>query len=146
MDDEGVVCVGPQLADHHLGGLEADLAGREEHVGATGQAELRARVQARSRVISGHGPALEHTSARLDFRAHDALVRLHPQAAVLSLELGDAAIVRRRWRSASTPGPRLADETLQAVAGVTTPPKAARGGPLQNHRGLIHHRDELLWR
>jgi len=42
MDDEGVLCVGPELAHHHPGGLQAGLVGREEHIGAAGQAELRA--------------------------------------------------------------------------------------------------------
>lgn len=42
VDDEGVVRVGSELAHHHPGGLQACLARREEHIGATGQAELRA--------------------------------------------------------------------------------------------------------
>lgn len=53
VDDEGVVRVGPELAHHHPGGLQANLSGREEHIGATGQAELRAGARAGSWVIPG---------------------------------------------------------------------------------------------
>lgn len=145
VDNEGVVCVGPELAHHHPGGLQAGLAGREEHIGATGQAELRAGARVQLRVISRRRPALENTSPWLAVRSHNPLVRLHPQATVLSLGLGDAAIPGEGFSASLTAAPCLTDETLQTVAGVTSSSKPARRGPLQDHRGLIHHGDELLW-
>lgn len=142
VDDEGVVRVGPQLAHHHLGGFQAGLAWGEDDVGAAGQAQLRAGNGARAE--SGEIPrcwsALEYSSPRLDFRSHNALVGLHAEATVLRLDLGRAMIPREGFTAC------LADETLQAVTGVTSSSQPARGGPLQDHRGLVHHGDELLRR
>lgn len=59
VDGEGVVRVRPQLAHDDLGGLQAGLAGREEHVRAAGQAELGDGVRAQSGVLSGRPLALE---------------------------------------------------------------------------------------
>lgn len=59
VDGESVVGVRPQLAHDNFGGLQACLAGREEHVRAAGQAELGAGVGAQSGVLSGRSPALE---------------------------------------------------------------------------------------
>jgi len=39
----------------------------------------------------------------------------------------------------------LTNEALKTVAGVTSSSQTARGAPLQDHRGLVHHGDELLW-
>lgn len=140
VDDEGVAGVGPQLAHHHLGGLEACLARRKDHVRAAGQAQLGAqtRIRAWSRLII----PLEYTPVCLDPSSHNALVRLRPRAGVLSLQLGDTAVVRRL--SAYAVAARLTDETLQTVAGVASASEAAGRGPLQHHRGLVDHRDELL--
>lgn len=63
VDNKGVVRVGPELAHHHPGGLQAGLTRREEHSWAAGQAKLRARdgVGTGPGVISS--PALENPSA-----------------------------------------------------------------------------------
>lgn len=145
VDDEGVVCMGPKLAHHHPGGLQASLAWGDEHIRATGQAELRAGVWAESWVTSRHWLALKDTSPCLNFRSHNPLVWLHPRTTVLSLRLGDAAIPVEDFAAILTRVPRLTDETFQTVAGVTSSSEPARGGPFQDHRGFVHHRDELLW-
>lgn len=142
MDDECVVRVGPELADHHPGGLQAGLVGREDDVGATGQAELGAG--AGPRVVSGCWSALVDASPRLDFRTHDPLVRLHPLAPALGLGLGGAVIPGQSFAAGVTAARCWTNETLETVAGVTSSSQPARGGPLQDHRGLVHHGDELL--
>lgn len=62
VDGEGVVRVRPQLAHNDFGGLQAGLAGREEHIRAAGQAQLGAGVRAQSGVLSERSPALENPS------------------------------------------------------------------------------------
>lgn len=144
LDGEGVVRVCPQLAHDDLGGPQAGLAGREEHVGAAGQAELGGGVRARSGVLSWRPLALEARFTCLDSSSHNPLVRLHLRAHALGLRPGDAAIFEA-FPSVLVPAPRLTDEALQTVTGVAATSQAAGGGPLQNHRRLVHGGDELLW-
>lgn len=138
---ERVVRVRPQLAHDDFGGLQAGLGRREEHVRAAGQAEVGAGVRAQAGVLSGRSPALEDPSTELDFSSHNPLVRLHLRAPALRLGLGDAAVLE----AFLVPAPRLTDEALHAVTGIAATSQAARGGPLQNHRRLVHGGDELLW-
>ena len=129
---EGIARVRPELAHTHSTGAQIHLLGQEDDIRTTGQAELEPNTwRHRSRGFSSL------FRSRLDYRSQRGLTsRSSPRAQRLS-----QSVV-----ATGTPGLTLTatDQAVHAVSDVSSPSQPARGAPLQDHRGLVHHRDQLL--